>query len=61
MAGLAMNLKELGELWSTVPDDVLFARLRALGFVVGDSGAAVDEDQVEAARDHEDWWNANPA
>lgn len=56
-----MNLKELGELWSTVPDDVLFARLRALGFVVGDSGAAVDEDQVEAARDHEDWWNANPA
>lgn len=49
------TLAELGAALSKVPDDVLFARLRSLGFVVGDGGGA-DYDQMEAAANQEDWW-----
>jgi hypothetical protein len=37
-----MTLKDLGDAMSAIPDDVLFARLRARGFVVGDQGCALD-------------------
>lgn len=50
------SLAELGAALAKVPDDVLFARLRSLGFVVGDAGGP-DLDQIEAAANHEDWWN----
>lgn len=52
------TLAELGAALSKVPDDVLYARLRAVGFTVGDAGET-DYDQMEAAANHEDWWNGN--
>ena len=51
------TLAEFGDAMAAIPDDVLFARLRALGFVVGDQGDPLDLDRMEAAADHEDWWN----
>jgi len=51
------TLAELGEAMSAIPDDVLYARLRALGFVVGDQGDPLDRDQMDARANHEDWWN----
>ncbi len=54
------TLAELGDAMSAIPDDVLFGRLRALGFVVGDQGDPADRDHTEAAADHEDWWNPCP-
>lgn len=53
-----MTLTELGSAMADVPDDVLFARLRAVGFVVGEShDDPMDRDQIEAAANHEDWWD----
>jgi hypothetical protein len=52
-----MTLKDLGDAMAAIPDDVLFARLRALGFTVGDQGDPLDLDRMYARANHEDWWN----
>lgn len=49
------TLAEIGAAISKVPDDVLYARLRAIGFTVDDAGGP-DHDQMEAAANQEDWW-----
>lgn len=51
------TITELSAALAKVPDDVLFARLRAMGFVVGDAGGDLDVDQMEAAENHEAWWS----
>lgn len=52
-----MTLTQLSEALANVPDDVLFARLRAAGFHVGEpQPKGLDQDHMDAQRDHEDWW-----
>lgn len=51
------TLEDIGRAWADIPDDVLFARLRAAGFTVGaPQEPPLDRDLMEAAADHEDWW-----
>lgn len=52
-----MTLTQLSEALANVPDDVLFARLRAAGFHVGEpQPKGLDQDHMATQRDHEDWW-----
>lgn len=50
------TLEELGAAMD-IPDDKLFANLRAAGFIVGaPPEPPLDRDLMEAAADGEDWW-----
>lgn len=51
------SLAEIGAALALLPDEVVAARFREIGFVVGDAEASpLDHDLMSAADDQEDWW-----